>query len=58
MRAALDTDEYPTGIKVDDAAMAALHLTLDKCHGDWNYAIAPRESNSIRLCLPKLRPKL
>ena len=58
VRAALDTDEYPTGIKVDDATMAALHLTLDKFHGDWNYAIAPGESDSIRRRLPKLRSKL
>ena len=58
VRAALDTDEHPTGIKVDDAPMAALHLTLDKFHGDWNYAIAPGESDSIRRRLPKLQPKL
>jgi hypothetical protein len=32
-------DEEP--IKVDDAAMATLHLTPDEFHGDWNYAIAP-----------------
>ena len=58
VRAALDTDEYPTGINVDDAPMAALHLTLDKFHGDWNYAIAPGESDSIRRRPPKLQPVL
>ncbi len=26
VRAALDTDEYPTGVKVDDVTMAALQL--------------------------------
>ena len=41
VRAALDTDEYPTGIKVNDATMAALHLIPDEFHGEWNYAIAP-----------------
>ena len=30
MRAALDTDEYPTGVKVDDATMASLHLIPEK----------------------------
>ena len=39
VRAALDTDEYPTGVKVNDALMAALHLTPDKCHADWNDVI-------------------
>ena len=39
VRAALDTDEYPTGVKVNDALMAALHLTPDKFHADWNDVI-------------------
>jgi len=57
VRAALDTDAYPTGVKVDDAAMAALHLTSDPFHGDWNYAIAP--GGSARLKKPRtLRAKL
>ena len=43
VRAALDTDEYPTGVKVDDATMAALRLTPDEFHGEWNYAITPAE---------------
>ena len=58
VRAALDTDEYPTGIKVNDAAMAALHLTPDEFHGDWNYAIAPAESPRIRKQRRILRKKL
>ena len=36
VRAALDTDKYPTGVKVDDAVMAALRLTPDAFHGEWN----------------------
>ena len=47
IRAALDTDTYPTGIKVDDAAMATLHLTPDKFHGDWNYAITPADPAAV-----------
>ena len=58
VRAALDTDEYPTGIKVDNATMAALNLTPDKFHGDWNYSITPRASDSIRRQPRKLRLKL
>ena len=49
VRAALDTAEYPTGIKVNDATMAALHLTPDKFHGDWNYSIAPGESDQASI---------
>ena len=41
VRAALDTGTYPTGIKVDDATLAAVRLSRDKFHGDWNYSIAP-----------------
>ncbi len=53
--AALDTDDYPTGVKVDDATMASLHLIPDKFHGDWNYAIAPSESDRIKKQPRKLR---
>jgi len=48
VHAALDTDEYPTGIKVTDATMAALRLTPDNFHGDWNYAIAPVAVGQIK----------
>jgi hypothetical protein len=58
VRAALDTDEYPTGIKVDDAMMASLHLIPDKFHGDWNYALAPSASDGIKKQPRKLRLKL
>ncbi|HEX3525059.1 MAG TPA: ISAzo13 family transposase [Stellaceae bacterium] len=58
VRAALDTDEYPTGVKVEDAMMAALRLIPDKFHGDWNYKIVPTESGRIRKQPRKLRSKL
>ena len=48
VRAAIDTDKYQTGVKIDDATMAARHLTRDKFHGDWNYAITPTKSHEIR----------
>lgn len=38
----LDTNRYPTGIKVSDAEMAGLKLTGDDCHPEGNYTIAPR----------------
>ena len=58
VRAALDTDEYPIGVKVDDAAMAALRLTPDEFHGEWNYAITPAEPAQLRKQPRKLRVKL
>ena len=58
VQAALDTDEYPAGIKVDDASMAAVHLTADDFHGDWNYTIHPAESGQVTRQPRKLHTKL
>ena len=45
VRASLDTNTYPDGIKVSDEELAALRLRRDKFHGDWNYTILPRREN-------------
>jgi transposase len=42
VRAALDTNSYPTGQKVADTEMATLQLTPAEFHGEWNYSITPR----------------
>lgn len=42
--AALDTNTYPTGVRVHDAEMAALPLTRHAFHGDWNYALVRHEA--------------
>ncbi|MBU2601664.1 MAG: hypothetical protein KKA32_17825, partial [Actinobacteria bacterium] len=34
---------YEKGIKVRDEELAAVNLTRDAFHGEWNYAIAPCE---------------
>lgn len=39
IRAALDEGTYPTGRKVPDAEMAALHLTYDEFQPKWNYRL-------------------
>ena len=39
--ATLDTDTYPTGIKISDREMAALPITRHNFHGDWNYTLHP-----------------
>ena len=58
VRAALDTDACQTGIKVEDATMAALRLIPDKFHGDWNYTIAPEHPDGINKQPRRLRAKL
>jgi hypothetical protein len=39
--ATLDTGDYPTGIKISNREMAALPITRDEFHGDWNYTLHP-----------------
>jgi transposase len=45
VRAELDTNSYPVGLKVADAEMATLKLRPADFHGDWNYSITPRKEN-------------
>ena len=42
VKAALDTKQYDTAIKVDDAQLAELRLRPHDFHGDWNYSLRPR----------------
>ena len=39
--AELDTNSYPTGVKVSDAQMAAVPLIGHDWHGEWNYTLHP-----------------
>jgi hypothetical protein len=39
VRAALDSNNYPTGIKVTDAELATVNLRPAKFYGEWNYTI-------------------
>jgi hypothetical protein len=47
IRAELDSQIYPTGIKVTDAELAAVCLVPASFHGDWNYSISPSENQII-----------
>jgi len=40
----LDENSYPKAIKISDAEMAEINITLDGFHGDWNYTISPKKS--------------
>lgn len=42
VRATLDTNKYPAGIKVSDAEMATLAIERHAFHGEWNYTLQPR----------------
>lgn len=44
--ARLDPNRYPTGIKVSDRQLAAVNLTGDPFHPDWNYTINPSIINA------------
>jgi len=43
--ASLDKGSYPTGLKVSEQELAEVRIVRDDWHGDWNYAIEPRQSN-------------
>ena len=42
VRAELDENKYPKGVKVSDAQIAAVNLSRHSFHGDWNYTISPQ----------------
>ena len=42
VRAALDTNQYATKIKVSDEQLAQVRIKPHDFHGEWNYTISPR----------------
>jgi hypothetical protein len=49
VRAALDTSEYPLGVRVSDADFEQLNIRKKRFHGEWNYSLSPRWQASARL---------
>ena len=43
VKAAIDTNRYPTKIKVSDEQIRALRLKPHEFHGEWNYTLSPRK---------------
>jgi hypothetical protein len=41
VRAELDENKYPKGVKISDTQFAAVNLSRHSFHGDWNYTISP-----------------
>ncbi len=37
----LDTNDYPTGVKITDEQMSCLNIQRHDFHGEWNYTIRP-----------------
>lgn len=42
IRAELDGESYPTGIKVSDEELAGMALERNDFHGEWNYVLRPQ----------------
>lgn len=43
VKAVIDKNTYPTGIKISDKEFNSLNIARDDFHGDWNYTIKPQE---------------
>jgi hypothetical protein len=41
IHAAIDSNEYPTGIRVSDRSMKTLSMEKNDFHGEWNYTVSP-----------------
>ncbi len=50
VRAELDENKYPKGVKTSDAKFAALNIARHPFHGDWNDTISPSTQGSGYLC--------
>ena len=48
VRAELDENKYPKGIKISDTQLTAVNLSRHSFHGDWNYTIVPQQKTSPR----------
>lgn len=48
VRARLDKRKYPTKVKVIDEEMRALNIKPHAFHGEWNYTIIPRTTQSMK----------
>lgn len=49
VRAAMDTREYPLGVRVSAADFGQLNIRKKRFHGEWNYSLSPRRQASARL---------
>lgn len=45
IQAEIDTNQYPTGIKVSEEEFNSVQLSKAEFHGEWNYTIKPRSGS-------------
>jgi len=48
VRAELDENKYPKGVKITVSQLAAVNLTPHAFHGEWNYTISPAKQRPRR----------
>ena len=51
VRAQVDSNLYPSGIKVSKQQFAEISLERDPFHGEWNYKISPRQPKTESVVL-------
>ncbi len=49
IKAELDIDSYPLGVKVIDEQLRQVNIDRADFHGQWNYTIPPRTSHNDKL---------
>ena len=47
VRAEIDLNEYPKGIKVSDAQMRMIDISRHEFHGEWNYTLSPQTTLTL-----------
>lgn len=47
VKCGVDSNEYKTGIKVEDEELGAVNMIKNEFHGEWNYVIAPTGTNAV-----------
>ena len=47
VKAAIDLNSYPKGIKVSDAQMRMVDISRNEFHGEWNYTLQPQSALSL-----------
>jgi hypothetical protein len=47
VRSDLDTNSYPSGLRISADQMQELRIHRDEFHGEWNYTILPRKPDRI-----------
>ena len=47
VRAKIDRNIYPSGVKITRAEMAKVGIEREAFHGEWNYQISPSNNHNV-----------